>query len=100
MPPTTKAVLELPPRVISQHKMSNKIIDTVEPDSDASQSLRSQLCQKKSTVFTFCLIFYAHHVLEGVEYQYEPSCGSQHQSVPEKQVHKQEKEVFELYKTF
>lgn len=36
-------------------------------------------------------------VLEGVKYQYEPSCGNPHQSVPETHVHEQNKEVFELY---
>ena len=77
-----------------------KIIDTVAPASDADQSLRLQLYQQKSTVFTFLSYTYAQHVLEGVKYQYDSSFGNQHQSVPETlHVHEQEKEVFGLYKT-
>ena len=77
-----------------------KIIDTVAPASDADQSLRLQLYQQKSTVFTFLSYTYAQHVLEGVKYQYDSSFGNQDQSVPETlHVHEQEKEVFGLYKT-
>lgn len=36
-----------------------KIIDTVDPASDADQSLRLQLYQQKSTVFTFLSYTYA-----------------------------------------
>jgi hypothetical protein len=76
-----------------------KIIDTVAPASDADQSLRLQLYQQKSTVCTFLSYSYAHHVLEGVQYQYGSSFGNQHQSVPEAHVHEQEKKVLGLYKT-
>ena len=62
------------------------------------QSLRLQLYQQKSTVCTFSSYSYAHHVLEGVQYQYGSSFGNQHQSVPEAHVHEQEK-VLGLYKT-
>ena len=50
-----------------------KIIDTVAPASDADQSLRLQLYQQKTTVFTYLSYTNAQHVLEGVIYQYDSS---------------------------
>ena len=61
---------------------------------------KNQLYQQKSTVCTFLSYTYAHHVLEGVKYQYGSSVGNQHQSVPEACVHEQEKKVLGLYKSF
>ena len=72
-------------KVNSHHdnfEIVEKIIDTVAPASNADQSLRLQLYQQKSTVFTFLSYTYAQHVLEGVKYQYDSSFGNQHQSVP------------------
>ena len=69
-----------------------KIVENIIDASDADQSLRLQLYQQKSTVFTFVSYTYAHLVLEGVKYQYDSSSGNQHQSVLETlHVHEQEK---------
>ena len=55
------------------YQLVDKIIDIVAPASDADQTVREQLYLQRSTVFTFLSYTYAHHVLEGVRHQCEPT---------------------------
>ena len=51
----------------------DKVIDIVAPASDADQTVREQLYLQRSTVITFLSYTYAHHVLDGVRHQCEPT---------------------------
>ena len=62
------------------YQLVDKVTDIVAPASDADQTVREQLYLQRSTVFTFLSYTYAHHVLDGIRHQCEPTFDELHQS--------------------